>query len=403
VSSPNVAPFIKQTALAYFENGILEHFFTTFYEHRKKKSTQFLGKLLPKLKKEFGRRDFSELDYSLISGTEYSEILRVIAARYTNDIIADYIWEWSEHRFDKWVSKKLDKTIDLLHTYENAGLFSMQRAKDLGIKIIYEQPSIHYKYYNNIIAHQIEEFPELITDSIRISQHQKSERRFERKDRELCLSDKIICNSTFTKNTLINGGIAENKIGVIPLGFPLNCEFKKTHVNKKLIFMYAGNLTIGKGIHLLIEAWKKIGIPATEAELWLFGKNSLPKILLNNIPSNIFFFGNVPHDYLMDKYEQADVFIFPTLADGFGMVITEAMSKGLPVIATTNCAAPDIVDNLKEGFIVDPGNVDALIDKIIWCIDNRSDLRGMGHNAFSKAQQYGWEAYRKKIIDFVYL
>ena len=85
--------------------------------------------------------------------------------------------------------------------------------------------------------------------------------------------------------------------------------------------------------------------------------------LINNV-------GTRPFSELYKIYSQASVFVLPTIEDGFGNVIVEAMACGVPVIATTNCGAADIITDGVDGFIIPIRDIRALRDKIIFLYEN---------------------------------
>lgn len=400
ISNPNIAPHVKESVLAYHEAGLLEVFYTSFFEHSQYRLTNILG-LVPNLKREFKRRSFEELPYHLIKAKPLKELLRVFASRKLSPILTDKIWEWSELSFDKWVASNIKRDLSFIHVTEHAALATLKKARQFNVFSFYEQPSIHHQSFTEIVKNQILKYPVFKTEATSLLHNETAARRNKRRDEELRLANKIICNSTFTKNSLIKSGITPSAILTIPLGFPLVCKESSTQKQEKIIFMYAGNLSLGKGSHILLQAWKELKINDKHAELWLVGKNHLPKIFLEGLGNNVKFFGNIPRTDLMKMYQNASVFVHPTLADGFGMVITEAMSSGLPVIATYNCAGPDIIDHQKNGLLIPADDVDSLKNMINWCLSNQSQLIEMGVEAKQKASSYSWADYRKNLVEQV--
>ena len=93
-----------------------------------------------------------------------------------------------------------------------------------------------------------------------------------------------------------------------------------------------------------------------------------------------------------------DVFVFPSLAEGFGMVITEALSQGLPVITTPNTCGPDVISEGVDGFIVPIRNPEAIVEKIEILLRDRDRLAAMSAAARVKARQLTWESYRARLI-----
>jgi glycosyltransferase involved in cell wall biosynthesis len=101
----------------------------------------------------------------------------------------------------------------------------------------------------------------------------------------------------------------------------------------------------------------------------------------------------LPHDKLASIMSQSDVFVFPSYFEGFALVLLEAMAAGLPVLTTTATAAPDIVTEGRDGFVVPPGDVDAFIEKMTFCLNNRDWIAEMGPRARATAEKFSWDAY----------
>jgi glycosyltransferase involved in cell wall biosynthesis len=80
------------------------------------------------------------------------------------------------------------------------------------------------------------------------------------------------------------------------------------------------------------------------------------------------------------------------------MVITEAMARGLPVIASHSSAGPDLIVHKHDGLIINSGDIDDLTEKMNWCLMNREALTEMAKQALIKAKSYQWADYRKELI-----
>jgi glycosyltransferase involved in cell wall biosynthesis len=114
-------------------------------------------------------------------------------------------------------------------------------------------------------------------------------------------------------------------------------------------------------------------------------------------------FRHVPHvtqQQLADLYRQADVFVFPTLLEGLGLVVLEAMASGLPVI-TTASGPSDVVRDGVDGFVVPIRDSVAIAERLDF-LRNRPEVRlAMGRNARERALQFTWSAYREKAAGFL--
>lgn len=404
LASPSVAPHVKQSVLAYENAGMLGRFYTTFFSHPANRLSRILQKF-SFIGKEVNRRSFTELPIDKFKSRPLPELLRSAAARKMNAVFTDKIWEWAELGFDKWVAGSLKKEQPhIVHTYEHAAFSILKRAHKLGIFSVYEQPSQHHSFFTSVARQQMNLYPQLNTESALLLTNEKAERRNRRRDKELELADMILCNSTFTKNTLMAAGISPEKVKILPLAFPPVRENKpEKAAGKPLAFLHAGNQSLRKGSHLLYEAWRKCQFSESEAELWLVGKMQLPESMRKNLPGKVLIKPNLPQQELLDLYNQADVFVLPTLADGFGMVVTEAMANGLPVMATQNCCAPDLIEHGKNGWILPAGEIGPLVENMRALVQNPFLIKEIGINAIKKARNWQWPDYQQTLTELVTL
>jgi glycosyltransferase involved in cell wall biosynthesis len=98
------------------------------------------------------------------------------------------------------------------------------------------------------------------------------------------------------------------------------------------------------------------------------------------------FWARLTRDQTDDVYKQADIFVLPTISDGFAVTQVEAMSKGLPVITTPNCG--EVVTSGKDGWIVPPRDAKALAEAVLKLDQDRELLAEMSHNAFLRSTQF---------------
>ena len=121
-------------------------------------------------------------------------------------------------------------------------------------------------------------------------------------------------------------------------------------------------------------------------------KEALSKV--NYIPS-------LPHDEILKLMANQDLFIFPSLFEGFGLVITEAMSQGTPVITTDRTCGPDIMHNGIDGWVVKAGETKPIRDLLVTFISNPSILIKTGQAAMHTAAQRPWSVYEKELAESV--
>jgi glycosyltransferase involved in cell wall biosynthesis len=106
---------------------------------------------------------------------------------------------------------------------------------------------------------------------------------------------------------------------------------------------------------------------------------------------------NVSAEELRRQYRAADVFVLPSLAEGFGHVLLEALACGTPVITTTRSAGPDLIRNGREGFVVGPADSVALAGALQWCLDRPAELAAMRRAARDRAEAFTWQTFRTRV------
>jgi glycosyltransferase involved in cell wall biosynthesis len=158
--------------------------------------------------------------------------------------------------------------------------------------------------------------------------------------------------------------------------------------------LYCGQLIERKGVDLLIDAFSMVADEYPQLQLVLVGEGPLRFSLAERIPARlrerVVFAGFQPIDCLPDFYGSADVFVLPSLHDGWGVVLNQALGAGLPIIASSAVgAATDLVSPGQNGFIIPPGDVTALASAIRNLAADPDRRILFGRN--SRAAAYQWQ------------
>lgn len=195
---------------------------------------------------------------------------------------------------------------------------------------------------------------------------------------ECDLADSIIVNSEWSNRALQKIGIENSKIEVVPLAYKpsQNNNYSKNHpksfsTKRPLKVLFLGQIILRKGLARIIEA---IELLKNEAiEFWFVGSTNidLPQTIKNN--SKVKWFGSVSRSTTANYYQQADVFLFPTLSDGFGLTQLEARAWQLPIIASQNCGA--VVKDKINGLILPELTPNAIADALRFCLQNPLQLQ----------------------------
>ena len=301
-------------------------------------------------------------------------------------------------KFDRQVAEKGLAQVEGIYGYEYSALATFQEAKRRGLARIYEVPAPEHEFIEDIIQRELDRIPEL-DDGKRSYFLARQKRRTARRRQEWDLADLVIVSSNFTRQTYAAAGYDVSKVRVVPLGapqvHPAGAEGGGMAAGP-LRVLWAGALSIHKGAHYLVRAWNDIACDGS-ATLDIYGTVRLPNKLMRTLPTSVRVFPNIPRAQLFERYRAADVLVFPTLCDGFGMVVTEAFAHGLPVITTTRAGAADLVYHMENGLIIPPGDTRALAGALQWCLEHRLKLKTMRRAALNTAARWQWQDFRKAL------
>jgi glycosyltransferase involved in cell wall biosynthesis len=307
------------------------------------------------------------------------------------------VWERTETGFDRRVARGLHAGLTAVYGYEHSALATFERARALGLRVAYDLPAPEPRFVHELLEVEMEKFPEL-----RTAYHRhvaaREERRIARRRAEWHAADIILVNSVFTKNSYARAGLDCSRVHVATLGSPPTVARDEALVapdpKSPLTLLWAGSFSIRKGAHYLLDAWRAGGL-GRFARLRVFGAVGLPERLLHPVPDGIEFRGSIPRAELLGEYRQADALIFPTLCDGFGLVATEAWSRGVPVITTDRAGAADLLKPGQNGRLIRAGDASAIVEVVEWCHANRGELRAMREAALATAKAWQWSDYRR--------
>jgi glycosyltransferase involved in cell wall biosynthesis len=228
-------------------------------------------------------------------------------------------------------------------------------------------------------------------------------------------ADKIIAVSDHTKQDLIKIlKVPMEKIVVIheassPIFHPedrwaVQSQLKKSYgITKKFIY-HLGNIEPRKNLIVLLEAFtlvcRELGdeyqLVVSGQKGWLTG--SLSRFFKNYpVRDQVFFTGYVPVEHIPWFMNGAEVFVFPSLYEGFGLPVLEAMSCGTPVISSNRSSIPEIVGS--AGVLIDPTNIRELADRIIELLKNADRRMRLSQLGLKQANQFSWIEAARQTLD----
>jgi alpha-maltose-1-phosphate synthase len=308
-------------------------------------------------------------------------------------------------RFNHLTNLSLDKASyksasesDAFIFYRTEGFTTTQRLKKEKINTICVMEEVNSHIDNQISILQEEysklglgKYPEKIADHARRLKTYES-------------TDYILCPSEFVRRSFLDRGFCPTRLLKVNFGFSpmqLPAKTRVVEIKKRFRVLYVGQLHYRKGLRYAVEAFKKLKHPNKQFII-VGGKSGVTGLEKITLPDEVVFTGTLKGEELNEQYRKATVFILPSLEEGLALVQLEALSFGVPILITTNTGGDDIIKNGVQGFIVPPGDTNALVEKLQQMADDRQLVEEMSGNALQTAHSYGsWDHAVKRLADIL--
>jgi len=228
----------------------------------------------------------------------------------------------------------------------------------------------------------------------------------EREEREYALADRVVVLSSFARDSFVRRGFDASRLLLLPLGVNVD-QFRPTPdaqaarqqrilSGKALRVLNVGTFSYQKGMQDLVDTARVL---AGRLEFRFVGSKPKETMRLQQQAQGIIeMIDRVPEAELRTHYEWADLFFFTTLQDGFAAVLRQAAAAGLPILATTNCGAPDFVEEGRTGFILPIRDRTGFIDRLNWCDTNREQLAAMADAASREEYVRDWREKAQELV-----
>ena len=383
--------FEFHTSFATFEDNVFKKYFIPSLNRR-----QFDNKLKPYIRTypyyEFRHRLLNALKLQWLLPRERAQLSMYDTGLYINRRIANRIM-------------RLDKgQIQAVYAYEDMAKQAFLSAKDQELQCFYDLPIGYWRVYWDLLSNEQKLRPEWADTLVGFDSSQK---KLDKKDEELSLADHIFVASQFTAKTLTQfPGQLKAQVHIIPYGFPQVEErvhtrsYSYDNGRGPLKMLFVGGLSQRKGLSYLFEAASAFG---DHIELTIVGRKVIPDCMaLNKALDNCHqWYPSLPHSKVLELMRASDVLIFPSLFEGFGLVITEAMSQGTPVITTERTAGPDLIIDGENGLLARAGDSEDLKSKIDILLSNPKKVARLGEAAHQTAAQRPWTYYGKELTQTI--
>ena len=381
--------------------GLLDSFYTSF--------ACFPGSTMEKIASaipalaEIKKRTFAENLQSKTQTFPFRELGRIAASKMGISSLVkhelgyfsvDAVYHALDRKLASFINKSGLNGIGGVYAFEDGALCAFKAAKQRGIQCLYDLPIGYWRYAIKLMAEERELRPEWAST---LTVFLNSEKKQARKDEEVSLADHIFVASSFTARSLKEYPGNLPPVSVVPYGFPPVNRGRSysSNINKPLKLLFVGGLSQRKGIANVFEAVRPL---RKHVSLTIVGHKAIEDCAaLNKALREHTWIPSLPHAEILKLMRANDVLLFPSLFEGFGLVMTEAMSQGTPVITTNRTAGPDLLTHGENGWLIDAGSTIALQEAIEKILEDRSVVESVGHAALKTAEKRPWTMYGDEI------
>jgi len=293
--------------------------------------------------------------------------------------------------FSKWAMKKVSReSWDAVHAFSGVAENLFQGTPAIPRHLLVRGSS-HIRYQRQI----------LLDESARTGVRLESPGDWivEREEREYEICDRLCVLSTFALRSFVEAGVPAGKLAVLPLGVDARAfrpsreilaeRQRRIRSGAPLRVILAGTICFRKGLYDFEKIARAVDPRRFQFQLIGSVASEAAKFM-SKLPSTVEIVPRQPQAKLPQCYAGGDLFMLPTLEDGFAVVLTQASAGGLPILATTNSAAPDFVRDGQNGWVLPIRDPDAFIDRLRWCDENREEVAEMVDKTYADFRPRDW-------------
>jgi glycosyltransferase involved in cell wall biosynthesis len=324
----------------------------------------------------------------------HSFTLHGVLSRLTGRVQEKTGWlleKWTHPMFARWASRRLRRgSWDVIHAWTGVS------------EEIYADAALRHtlKLVMRGSAHIVTQAAILSDEQKRVncSIDHPTQWMIDREQREYALANKIIVLSTFAQASFRDHGFPESSLGLLPLGTDTSSfrpaaeaiEARRARIlsGAPLRVLYVGGISYRKGLFDLVEI---VGQGSGRFDFRFVGP-VWPEAsgAVSNLAGKAEFISKKPQRELPAEYRWGDVFIFPTLEDGYAVVLAQAAAAALPILTTANCCGPDLVREGRTGWVLPIRSPQAFLRRLHWCDSHREELAEMVTAGYLEFRTRDW-------------
>lgn len=306
--------------------------------------------------------------------------------------------------FDGAVARRLARSDAGVITVSGAAQRTLVAANKYGVVSLLECPVAHYRAAERLLAEEARREPDYAAT---LQFHDLPAWLKRRLDAEFRGADKLLVLSTYQQETFTGEGIDLARMARVPLGVDTDLFRPLSHSrssesarSSEFRVIFVGQITQRKGISYLFEGFRKASIP--QSRLLLVGRVVGTDRPWRARPS-VEHLNHVPRWELPNYYQASDVYVLPSLVEGFPLTAAEAMACGLTVIVSEHTFAHDVINDGVDGFVVPIRDSAAIADRLRFLYENPDKREAMGLAARKTAERFSWRHYGERVVKAVEL
>lgn len=246
---------------------------------------------------------------------------------------------------------------DVLVALSGSGLEAGRLVQSRGGKYVCDRGSSHIRYSAQILREEFERWGQTYQGS--------DPQDMAREEEEYATADAIVVPSEFARRSFVEMGVPAAKVRQIPLGVDLG-RFRRSGspLRDRFEVLFVGQISFRKGVPYLLQAFAQVKHPCKRLRIVGAMLPEMQEYLRGRPQDHVEFLGTVPQDDLALIMSSSHVLVLPSIEDGFGMVLSQAMACGCPIICSTNTGGKELLPETDRAFIVPIRDAQAITDKL---------------------------------------
>ena len=293
---------------------------------------------------------------------------------------------------------RLAAGVEIVVASYGTGQYAFETVRRSGGRAVLSYPIAHNGYQARLYAEEAQLQPAFAAALPRLAELPRE--YSDRLEAECAMADCILVGSSFVRQTFVAMGYDARKIAVTPYGVDTERFSPRTQPRSDGVFrvLFVGQIGQRKGMSYLLQAYQKFRRP--DCELHVVGNYVASHEVYSRYEGSFRHTPNVPQSQLATLFQQADVFVLPSLIEGMPLVVLEAMACGIPVIAT-NHGAEGIVRDGVDGYLVPIRDAEAIAAQLEQLYRDPALKQQMGLNAREQALRHTWSTYAQLAAETV--